>query len=78
LAEKSWNDTQMGRLKAKFIDREGKPATRFALVRHVVRGSRGTRGSSGTPSQYVPSGIKNLLAKPETPERQQDQPHEAA
>jgi hypothetical protein len=55
------------RLKRRYVSRpgDGKPATRFELLREVVKGKRGPAGQSGTPSEYQPTGLRFLLDKKE-------------
>ncbi len=56
-----WGPQQVERLKAKYIDRPGKPAERFGLMEQWARGSRGRDGKPGKPSAYMPSGILQML-----------------
>jgi hypothetical protein len=58
-----WHPQQFERLKAKYITREadGKPATRFELMREIVKGSRRPGQSVGEPSKYELTGILCLL-----------------
>ncbi len=59
-----WSPEQMQRLKAKYITRPGKPATRCELLR-MIRAGRPRRGHQpGQPSEYQATGIEALL-KPE-------------
>jgi hypothetical protein len=69
-----WDNTQIVRLKQKYVDRLGlkgerEPATVFELLREQSKGYRGKGRAKGDPSEYELTGIKILLnanAKPET------------
>jgi hypothetical protein len=65
-----WAPEQIERLKRKYVTREGdgKPATRFELLREVRKGERGRGQSKGRPSEYRPTGILELLRPTATPE----------
>jgi Bifunctional DNA primase/polymerase, N-terminal len=59
-----WDDRQMERLKRKYFWRPGKPATRFELLREVVKGDRKPGVKAGTPSAYAATGIRVFLTDP--------------
>jgi hypothetical protein len=54
-----WAPQQIERLKRKYVTREGdgKPASRFELLREVRKGERGRGQARGRPSEYRPTGI---------------------
>ena len=58
---KDWDDTQFERLKAKYITRPSKPATRFELLLELEKGSRKRGEMIGKPSTYRPTGVMALL-----------------
>jgi Bifunctional DNA primase/polymerase, N-terminal len=57
-----WTDMQMERLKAKYFWRPGKPATRYELLREIVKGDRRPGLTVGTPSEYLATGLRVFLA----------------
>lgn len=59
-----WRANQVGRLKAKFFARPGKPASRFELLRLVSGGRPGRGGAAGSPSVYEVTGLGILLDRP--------------
>ena len=59
-----WRANQVGRLKAKFFARPGKPASRFELLRVVSGGRPGRGGAAGSPSVYKVTGLGILLDRP--------------
>jgi len=65
------------RLKARYITREGKPATRFELLREVVKGCRQPDERVGTPSEYALTGL-GVLFEQVLPKRPEEEPVEAA
>ena len=56
-----WDARQLERMKTKYVDRPGKPATRFGLIEQWKKGERGKDGRPGTPSEYLPTGILQML-----------------
>ena len=67
-----WQNSQIDRLKRKYINRlkanrQRDPATRFELFREVGKGQRARGAVKATPSTYEPTGIELLLRpKPRT------------
>ncbi|WP_422932230.1 hypothetical protein [Singulisphaera sp. PoT] len=59
-----WGPQQVERLKSKYLARpvDGKPTTRFELMRELAKGSRRTGQAAGTPSEYLPTGLLALLS----------------
>jgi hypothetical protein len=59
----AWGPQQVERLKCKYISREGdgKPASRFELLREVRKGERKRGHARGCPSEYRPTGIAQLV-----------------
>lgn len=57
-------DANYYRLKRKFISRPGKPATKFELLKEVVKGRRQEGELSGTPSEYELTGLGWLFDQP--------------
>ena len=66
-----WAPQQIERLKRKYVTREGdgKPASRFELLREVRKGERRRGHPKGRPSEYRPTGILLLLAVSVIPKR---------
>lgn len=66
-----WSSEQFERLKRKYVTREldGKPASRFELLREARKGERRRGEPRGRPSEYRPTGILLLLAGSMTPGR---------
>jgi hypothetical protein len=54
---------QIEREKRKFVGRpgDGKPATRFELLREVKKGERPPGQAVGIPSEYQATGLMSLL-----------------
>jgi len=50
------------RVKAKFVDRADRPASRCGLLEVVVKGERAAGGEPGTPSVYRVTGLADLMA----------------
>ena len=67
---KSWGPEQFERLKRKFVTRErdGKPASRFELLREIHKGHHKPNETQGVPSAYETTGIRELVALPERAE----------
>ena len=61
-----WGHQQVERLKCKYVTREadGKPASRFELLREVRKGERKRNQTVGRPSEYRPTGVLCLLTSP--------------
>ena len=61
-----WGHQQVERLKCKYVTREadGKPASRFELLREVLKGERKRSHPRGRPSEYQPTGVLRLLTPP--------------
>ena len=59
-----WDNQQMGRLKAKYVTRPGRPASRHELLLMTSAGRPGRGHRPGRPSEYETTGIEALL-KPE-------------
>jgi hypothetical protein len=61
-----WGPQQVERLKRKYVTREadGKPASRFELLREVLKGERKPGQALGRPSEYRPTGILQLVPCP--------------
>lgn len=57
-----WRPQQLERLKAKYIDRPDKPASRCSLLRQVKAGNRATTTEPARPSVYEVTGLAGLLA----------------
>ncbi len=59
----AWSDSKFERIKARYIARpgDGKPATRFELLREVLKGFKRPGGPAGVPSEYLATGIGRLL-----------------
>ena len=60
-----WDNQQFERLKSKFIDRSGKPATRTSLLRQISAGNRAYGKKVAAPSCYEPTGIASLIGHPD-------------
>ncbi|MGO9596497.1 MAG: hypothetical protein ACLP7Q_00570 [Isosphaeraceae bacterium] len=61
-----WDNTQIVRLKRKFVSRLGpdgerEPVRVFELIRELKRGHRGKGEFKGSPSEYQLTGIRILL-----------------
>jgi hypothetical protein len=56
-----WCDTQIDRLKLKYITRPGKPAERFELLREIAKGHRKRGQAPGVPSEYAMTGLRLLV-----------------
>jgi hypothetical protein len=56
-----WLPQQFERLKAKYITRPEKAATRFELMAEIEKGTRERGQRIGTPSVYKPTGIIAFL-----------------
>lgn len=66
---KGWDNKQFDRLKAKYVSRldargTRQAASRFELLREVVKGCPPSKVGRGTPSEYEPTGIELLLLPP--------------
>jgi hypothetical protein len=61
----SWLPQQFERLKAKYITRPWKLATRFEMLVEIEKGDRKPGQAIGTPSIYRPTGILEFLGQPE-------------
>jgi len=59
-----WRPIQVQRLKAKYLARAGKSASRFELLRLVSTGRPGRGGTAGSPSVYEVTGLAILLDGP--------------
>lgn len=55
------DDRSYYKLKPRFISQAGRPATKFALLREVMKGNRQPGEHAGRPSEYVFSGLGWLL-----------------
>jgi hypothetical protein len=60
---RNWGPQQLERLKCKYLTRDGdgKPTTRFELLREIRKGFRKRGQKSGEPSAYQPTGVMLLL-----------------
>jgi hypothetical protein len=56
-----WDNTQIERLKQKYVTRPGKPASVFELIREVRKGGRKRSDKVGAPTQYEATGILLFL-----------------
>lgn len=56
-----WANPQFERLKSKYIDRDGKPATRASLLRQTAEGNRAWGSKAANPSAYEPTGLTALV-----------------
>jgi hypothetical protein len=61
---KPWSASSVALLKAKYIDRPGKPARRLSLLKQVFKGRRGPGDRPGVPSEYLVTGLGRLLDAP--------------
>jgi hypothetical protein len=69
------DDKSYYRLKDRFITRPGKPASKFELLRELVKGKRAHGQQPGTPSEYALTGMEWLFTQ-DLLERPQDEPED--